>query len=191
MKKFTCVVFFVSVLTLSAVPAMSFDGLGLSGGYSSSEEVSFFRGAIKFDPEWKFFDQQSWFVSIHFDLGLIFMNSHSDTINTTGAPDSLGAISFTPVFRLQRAPYANTIAPFFEAAVGAAFFSEDQLQNPEPIGLELGGTFQFEDMLSVGCKFGENQQFEASVNYLHYSNFGFYDKNDGIDITSATLTVWF
>ena len=88
-------------------------------------------------------------------------------------------------------PYSNSIAPFIEAAVGAAFFSEDTLQNSEPIGLDFGGTFQFEDMLSIGARFGESQQFEASINYLHYSNLGFYDKNDGIDIASATLTFWF
>jgi len=112
-------------------------------------------------------------------------------VNVTGAPDSLEAISLTPVFRFQRKPYANKVSPFFQGAVGASFFSEDTLQNNEPIGLDFGGSFQFEDMLSAGIQFGERQQFEFAVNYFHYSNLGFYDLNDGIDIYSATLAYWF
>ncbi len=184
-------VLFIIVLTCSASQAATRFGLGVTGGYSPAEEVQFFRGAVKIAPGWTWFDQHDWRLGLHFDLGFIFMNSDSDVVNVTGAADDLQAISITPVWRIQRVPYANTIAPFIEGAVGASLFSEDTLQNDQPIGLQLGGTFQFEDMLGIGIKFGENQQFEISANYFHYSNLGFYDDNDGIDIWSGTFSVWF
>lgn len=166
-------------------------GLSVAGGYNESEEISFFRGAIKLAPGWTWFEGNIWQVGLHFDLGFILMNNESDVVNTNGAADDLQAISLTPVFRLQRVPYENTVAPFIEGAVGVSLFSEDTLQSDQPIGLNFGGAFQFEDILSLGVRFGRQQQFELSANYFHYSNLGFYDENDGIDIFSVTFGVWF
>lgn len=166
-------------------------GFSVAGGYSSEEEVQFFRGAFKIAPGWTWFDEGDWSLGLHFDLGFIYLNSDSDVVNITDAPDNLQAFSITPVWRIQRVPYESTIAPFLELAVGASFFTEDTLQNEQPIGLDFGGSFQFEDMISLGFKFGANQQFEVSANYFHYSNLDFYDANDGIDIFSGTFGFWF
>lgn len=179
------------ILTCTTTQAYAISGLSVGAGYSEADDISFFRGAIKIAPGWKWFEEHDWQLGLHFDVGLILLNSDSDVVNITGAPDNLQAISLTPVFRIQRVPYANSIVPFVELAVGASLFSEDTLQNSEPVGLALGGTFQFEDMFSIGLKFGKNQQFELSANYFHYSNFGFYDDNDGIDIYSGTFAYWF
>lgn len=184
-------VFFIVLLACSATQAATRYGVGVTGGYSEAEEVQFFRGAVKIAPGWTWFDEYDWHLGLHFDLGLIVLNSDSDVVNVTGSADDLVAVSLTPVWRIQRKPYANGIIPFIEGAVGASLFSEDTLQNDQPIGLQLGGTFQFEDTLAIGLKFGENQQFEISANYYHYSNFGFYDDNDGIDIWSGTFAIWF
>lgn len=192
MKTKSLSIFLLSASLFMTAPAWANSyGLSVSGGYSPDEDVSFFRGAVKVSPEWKWFEEGDWYLGLHFDLGFIFLNSDSDVVNVTGAPDSLEAISLTPMFRIQRTPYANTISPFIQAAVGASFFSEDTLQNSEPIGLDFGGTFQFEDILSAGLQFGRQQQFEFAINYFHYSNLGFYDLNDGIDIYSATFAYWF
>ncbi len=183
--------FFIILLTCSVAHAATQFGLGVTGGYSEAEEVQFFRGAVKLAPGWTWFDEYDWQLGLHFDLGFIFMNSDSDVVNTTGAADDLQAVSLTPVWRIQRKPFANGIVPFIEGAVGASLFSEDTLQNDQPTGLLLGGTFQFEDMVSIGLKFGKYQQFELSANYFHYSNLNFYDDNDGIDIWSGTFAFWF
>jgi len=184
--------FFLAASICMTAPALANQyGVSLSGGYSPAEDVSFFRGAVKVSPNWKWFEERDWYLGLHFDLGFIFLNSNSDVVNVTDAPDSLEAISLTPVFRIQRTPYSNTVSPFLQAAVGASFFSEETLQNSEPIGLDFGGTFQFEDILSAGVQFGQQQQFELAINYFHYSNLNFYDQNDGIDIYSATFAYWF
>ncbi len=190
MKFFTLFFLAASICTTGPALANSY-GLSASGGYSPDDDLSFFRGAVKISPEWKWFAEKDWYLGLHFDLGLIFLNSNSDVVNVTGAADSLEAVSLTPVFRIQRAPYNNTLSPFFQGAVGASFFSEDTLQNSEPNGVDFGGAFQFEDILSAGIQFGRQQQFEFAVNYFHYSNLGFYDHNDGIDIFSATFAYWF
>lgn len=189
--KFLTILLLAASICMTAPALANLYGVSVSGGYSPDDDVSFFRGAVKISPDWKWFEEGDWYLGLHFDLGFIFLNSDSDVVNVTGAPDSLEAISLTPVFRFQRNPYANTVSPFLQGAVGASFFSEDTLQSSEPTGIDFGGTFQFEDILSAGIQFGEQQQFEFAANYFHYSNLSFYDKNDGIDIYSATFAYWF
>jgi hypothetical protein len=182
---------FLFILSCTATPVAAIDGLSFSGGYDNGDEASFFRGAVKIAPEWKWFEEGDWYLGMHFDFGLIYIDSNADVVGIVDFPDSLFGISMTPVFRLQRAPFSNSISPFFEIAVGASLLSEDKLRNSEIDGIDLGGNFQFEDLFSIGLKFGELQQYEISLNYFHYSNAGIYDHNDGLNFASATFGVWF
>lgn len=178
-------------LTCATTPAVAFDkGVSISGGYDFKDEITFVRGAIKASPQWRWLTEGNWYVDMHVDLGFIYLESDAD-YSTTNFPDSLEAISLTPLFRLQRIPYDNGISPFFEAGVGASYFSEDTLQNGDPDGTELGGHFLFEDILSAGLRFGGSQQYELSLNYFHYSNAGIYDNNDGLNVFAATFGFWF
>ena len=130
------------------------------------------------------FDEGDWFVKPHFELGIFLFDSRLAIVNISGDPSHLLGAAITPVFRLQRIPYTNNIAPVFEAAIGASFFSNSTLHGSEPERIDFGDTFQFENFVSVGLKFGCQQQYEISIRYFHYSNLFVYDSNDGININT-------
>ncbi len=178
-------------LTCLTPPSFAFDGLSLGLGHSSSDKVNFYRATIKINTDVKWFDEGDWFIKPHFDLSIFYLDSRSSIINTTGDPSHLLGSSITPVFRLQRIPYGKNITPFFEAGVGGSLFSSSTLQGSESTGVDFGGTFQFENFLSAGFRFGGQQQYEIAINYFHYSNLFLYDSNDGINFTTVTMAIWF
>ncbi len=171
--------------------ASGIDGLGLNLGQSRDDKVNFYRIGITFDIDQKWLEEGDWYLGSYFDIGFIVFDSRSAIVNTTGAPSHLLAAAITPVFRLQRIPYANRVAPFFDAAIGASYFSNTTLQGSEPSGIDFGGHFQFEIILSGGLYFGDQQQYETHLSYFHYSNFEFGDSNDGINITSLSMSIRF
>ncbi|MCW9052520.1 MAG: acyloxyacyl hydrolase [Motiliproteus sp.] len=182
----------LAVLALSAAafaaPAQAVDGFTVNVG-SSDDDINFYRVGARFDWDQKWFEEGNWFLGGRFELGLTYLDSDSDVVNTTGAEDSAYGISFTPVLRYQRKPYSNGVAPFVEAGIGLAYLSEDKLENESSTGTDLGGNIQFEDIISVGVMFGEQQRYELSANYFHYSNAGLEEPNDGIDIYSVTFSM--
>ncbi|MEH6814610.1 MAG: acyloxyacyl hydrolase, partial [Motiliproteus sp.] len=142
----------MAALALSATaftaPVQAVDGFTISVG-SSDDDVDFYRVAARLDWDKKWFDQGDWSLGGHYELGLTHMDSDSSVTNTTGAADNLQGISILPVFRYQRNPYSNGIAPFVEAGIGLAYLTEDQIQNDTARGTDLGGNFQFEDKISA------------------------------------------
>ena len=47
---------------------------------------------------------------------------------------------------------------------------------------DLGIHFIFRDTLGAGIDFGSKKQFEAQLSFIHYSNFWFGKKNNGINL---------
>ncbi|OMH31841.1 acyloxyacyl hydrolase [Motiliproteus sp. MSK22-1] len=176
--------------TLCAAPVYAVDGFTINVG-SSDDKIDLYRAAARFQWDKKWFEEGNWFLGGHYELGLMYMENSSDTVNTTNAASDLYAISFTPVFRLQRYALDSGIAPFIEAGIGAAYLSEDKVQNDSPQGADLGGNLQFENKVSAGLLFGEQQQYEVAINYFHYSNAGLEEPNDGIDSFSLSFSMWY
>ena len=114
---------------------------------------------------------------------------HDRKVNTTGAVADLYGIFFTQVLRFQRDAYANGLAPFAEAGIGAVYLSEVRIQRDSSSGLDFGGNFQFENKASVGFMFGERQRYEVSANVFHYSNADIEGTSDGIDIYSIGFSM--
>ncbi len=176
---------------VSAAPAQAVDGFSLTVG-SSDDDIDMIRAAARFDWDRRWLDNDgNWFLTGHYELSLFYMETDSDDTLTSGTADDLYGLSFAPVLRYQRNPYSNGITPFIEYGIGAAYLSEDKLSNDTVSGSDLGGNFQFENKFSVGMMFGQNQRYELSANFFHYSNAGLEDPNDGIDTYTLSFSMWY
>lgn len=99
----------------------------------------------------------------YWDLGYTFWDGDKTASNHS--------LSFSPVFVYEFA--GETVRPYIEAGIGVAAFSSTELEENK-----LGSSFQFEDRLGVGVRFGEH---EIGLRALHYSNAGIKSPNDGVE----------
>jgi lipid A 3-O-deacylase len=144
-----------------------FAGTGLTaelGQTSGSDMV--YRLGMQFD-----FGQPLW----QSDAGSVSLNGYWDAGVTRWDSEDATSVSITPVFQLRFGQGGGAI-PFLEAGIGAALFSETNL---EEAGRDLGSAFQFEDMIGAGLLFNSGSQ--AGVRAYHYSNAGIKDPNQGIN----------
>ncbi len=77
------------------------------------------------------------------------------------------------------------IQPYIEASVGPAILSSRFLAHRD-----LGSKFAFQNLLGGGILFGADQQYDFSIDYLHYSNAGISSPNDGIDVRILVSLGW-
>lgn len=96
--------------------------------------------------------------------------------------DEIVGIAFSPVFYVPLCENCQTV-PYLEAGVGLALISKKIIKQRN-----MSSTFQFEDRLGFGIKAGN---FDFHLRYMHYSNAGLVNPNDGIDIFIAGVAIQF
>ena len=102
--------------------------------------------------------------------------------------DEAWAVSFSPVIRLtSAAPIWGSASPLLDIGVGAAWLSEQDLQQDHISGINLGGHLQFELRLLAGFSFGDRQQYDIRYGWFHYSNANLYKINEAIDFHTINL----
>ncbi len=121
----------------------------------------------------RWFSEGRWYLSGYWDFTGAYYTTDGDD---QGGHKDLFAVSAVPMFRLQRQPYANNLAPFLELGVGPALISETRLGNRG-----LGSAFQFDDRIGAGFRFGEKQRYGLTIYYNHLSNASIKHPNRGID----------
>ncbi|WVM92338.1 acyloxyacyl hydrolase [Halopseudomonas pachastrellae] len=84
------------------------------------------------------------------------------------------SVTLTPVFTLSF-PGNGGVTPFIEGGIGAAVFTETNLDDRR----DLGSKFQFEDRIGAGMRFTSGA--ELGLRYYHYSNAGIKQPNQGIN----------
>lgn len=82
------------------------------------------------------------------------------------------SVSFAPVFVYEFGQ--GYVKPFLEAGIGVSLFSGATAGDQK-----LGSSFNFEDRIGGGVKFGDAQRVGLRV--IHYSNAGLGEPNDGIE----------
>lgn len=106
--------------------------------------------------------------------------------------DSVKQISLSPVFRLTS---ANTLigetSPFFDFGVGISYQSEEDIEQQHLSGINMGGQWQFEIRTMIGLTLGENNPFEVSYGWMHYSNAYLNSDNEGLDFQTLQLAYRF
>ena len=87
--------------------------------------------------------------------------------------DNLWIFSLAPVVRYHIATQAS-IDPFFELSSGPGYLSSIHYENRN-----FGIHFTFQNMAGAGATFGQNHQWAAELQILHYSNAGLSVHNRG------------
>lgn len=96
-----------------------------------------------------------------------------------GHRNILAGIGLSPVFIIPLCPDCQN-APYLEAGIGISLISEEIIDNRD-----MSSMLQFEDRIGCGVKL---RGINIHVRYMHYSNAGRVQPNQGIDIFIAGVT---
>ena len=106
--------------------------------------------------------------------------------------DSVQQISLSPVFRLtSTGPLLGEISPFLDFGVGVSYQSEEDIEQQDLSGINMGGHWQFETRAMIGMSLGENSPMEVSYGWMHYSNAYLHEANEGLDFQTLQMTFFF
>lgn len=89
-------------------------------------------------------------------------------------------IDLVPIFR-----WSGRWLPLFDfmdTGLGLSIFSADEIS-----GHKFGGPLQFNDYIGFGWNFGEQQNWEFSFRFQHYSNNDIYADNNGINLPHISI----
>ena len=73
--------------------------------------------------------------------------------------------------------------PYLEGAIGVAYLSDTKIDNKD-----LSTRFQFEDRVGIGLK---NRNLNFYLRFMHYSNSGIKEPNDGLNSTMVGFSYRF
>jgi lipid A 3-O-deacylase len=162
MKK-TLIALPAAVLLSSASQASLFDAATFSAGWSDDFDTPF-RIGLRGDTDYRWFESGTGYLSTYYELALS---------RFTDSQRPATAVSLSPVLTYNFKT-SGKLEPFVELGIGLTWVSE------KSVGLrELGSSFQFEDRVGAGFRNGPH---DWTLRYIHYSNAGFEEPNDGLDL---------
>ncbi len=158
------------------VPA---DALRVSAGYG--QDINLYGVNLQFDRPSPVHEFEASTLSAHLDLEFDEFRGHVASVSnaTTRAVAAIGKL------RWQRRP-AGGPSPFVELGLGVAGFSDTLLGGSR----QIGGTFQFTEVLRTGVRLGAHEQFEIALSGQHFSNAGIHHVNEGITY-AAVSGAWY
>lgn len=130
----------------------------------SSESTTVLRTGVQFDFDTSWWQSDTGRLTGYWDASYSYWDGESTASNHS--------LSFSPVFVYEFA--GETVKPYLEAGIGLAVFESTELE-----GRDLASSFQFEDRIGAGLRFGQGQ--EIGLRAIHYSNAGLKQPNDGIE----------
>lgn len=152
----------------------------LAAADDKNSNPGFVRGAMisytHEPPMWAWAAERAWLNKIQLGLGAHAATWHSDSNNKRSAKAKFdlhtAAITPTATIMLYQGKH---IQPYATASIGPAYLSTIQFASSH-----LGSHVLFQDLVGIGTRLGPH--WDASVNYLHYSNAGLASHNAGCDI---------
>ncbi len=87
--------------------------------------------------------------------------------------EDIAGIALSPVFVCYLAPRSDGLRPYLEAGLGVASISGTRIANRD-----LSSNFHFENRIGFGIS---GNGYDFNVKYLHYSNSGLKEPNEGLD----------
>jgi lipid A 3-O-deacylase len=100
--------------------------------------------------------------------------------------ESVTQIAYSPVFFFQFAGPGKSVLAYLEGGIGVGYLSEKTIKDRD-----LSSHFQFEDRIGAGVKIGGQHEHDLNFRYMHYSNAGIKQPNEGIDIFIFSYTYHF
>jgi lipid A 3-O-deacylase len=146
-------------------------GTQFAYGFANDHEVHTqkFDLGLVWDPHWTFWHIGGWNFAavgeahaVYWDVG-------------TSARKTIGEFGVSPVLRFEKS--SGALRPYVEAGVGVRLLTHDRLSDT----YTMSTAFQFADMLGVGVKFGNHQQYQVGYRFQHLSNASIKRPNPGID----------
>lgn len=125
---------------------------------------------LVWDPHLTWWEIGGWHFGLVGEAHAVYWHVDGNTQN-----DKIGEFGATPVFRFEKS--AGLIRPYVEAGVGLRIITHPTIAE----GYTMSSAFQFADMVGVGAKFGERQQYQVGYRFQHLSNAGIKRPNPGID----------
>lgn len=98
----------------------------------------------------------------------------------------LNAVAAACVLRMQPEESVWDLWPYVDVGFGLSWLSKKEIS-----ARELGISFQFEDRLGCGFRWGEKRQYDLSYRAVHFSNAFLGKKNHGINLHLLVLGYWF
>ena len=119
-----------------------------------------------------------WSASAHLEFGIAEVNG-----KLSGANKGIVVVGVTPVLRFE----PKSSPGFFEFGIGANYFDQKRIHSNKSVGTN----FEFGDLIGLGVKLGEKDQFEIGYRLIHYSNAGISASNPGINFHQIRLQAGF
>lgn len=174
MKKKLLALICFSVLFSGVAMAQDGSGWGLSTGYGQSkDDIDIYRVGILKDWKVKWLENATGYVTGYFELSYNHWNGENDSTN---------GVALSPVFQYAFNPDGDNWYPYVEGGIGITYIDEYFID-----ARNLSSNFQFEDRIGIGYRF---DRLDLSFRYMHYSNAGLKQPNEGIDIFIGSLA-WF
>lgn len=174
--KLSLVFFLLAFFTIENVYAEGIVPTGFSLSYGKGRPNNLSGGRLALQWNWN----TDWLINSPFkltgywDASVAYWTTNGNQNNNH---KSIGALAFAPVFRFQTREPILSITPYLEASVGLAGLSSAHIGDRD-----LGTAWAFQDLIGAGISFGDQQQFDLSYHYLHYSNADLASHNQGIDV---------
>ena len=138
----------------------------------SKDDIKIYRLGIQHDiSDW--LGKKGFTVPVYIESSINYWKSTNHDIY---------AIALSPVFKFLLCEQCDS-APYFELGVGVSLISRKKFGTRD-----MSSHFQFEDRIGIG--FNRND-IDYHLRYMHYSNAGLAQPNDGIDIFIAGVAVKF
>lgn len=171
---------FGALLLTSLAPSVRADAVRISAGYG--QDINLYAVNLQFDRRAPIHEYDAWTLSGHLDLEFGEFQGHRASVShvTTRAVAAIGKL------RWQRRT-STSRSPFLEFGLGVAGFSDTLLGGDR----QLGGSFQFTEVMRTGFRFGERKQFEIALYGQHYSNAGIHHVNEGITYVALSGAWYF
>jgi len=149
----------------SAVWAWS-NTLFLEGGGSPDASAGF-KVTYSRDLGWRWLESGIGLVSPTLEAGVGFFleDGSSDVFAFEALP------LFKYIFKTD-----SSVQVYLEGGAGGAYLTEEHIE-----GNDLGGHVQFVDIFGLGCRLGRERQHSLGLRFVHYSNAGLHEKNEGIN----------
>lgn len=165
--------FFVFLLiALGATQSYAFEKISFGIG-KSNDSIDIYRLGLQkqFDSKW--IESKTGYLSGYHEISLNYWKYKDESIK---------GIAYSPVF-VYEFHGSNNMFPYLEAGIGASYLSD------KIIGArDLSSHFQFEDRVGIGVKVGKQKTHDFNFRYMHYSNAGIKQPNQGIDIFIFSYT---
>lgn len=176
MKRNSIFSLFILLLFFCSVKSHALDHISLGLG-KSRDSINIYRLGVRkeFGVEW--FESKIGYISGYHEVSLNYWEYSRESIK--------GAM-YSPVFIHEFSRLHRNIFPYLEAGIGVGYISEKTIKRRN-----LSSHFQFEDRAGIGAKLGKQKTHDLSVRYMHYSNAGIWQPNDGIDIFIFSYTYSF